>query len=181
MKIKNLLMQWFILTPLAFFISGLPISLLLEARAAFLGEPTNILPMNLIIFIPIMVAIVVLLVKIYLRIKGQTVEGWFFDNNYEYEVRHDYGSKYSLHKTRGGWTLGTKGIVIRYVIISPIVIVLQLLADAFALLTILSRHLISWYGVIDYDMLDYPTLQKVIHTLFGFVVVPSGYDLDDIT
>lgn len=74
-------------------------------------------------------------------------------------------------QTKGGWTKVTKGIVFVYLIISPIFIVTQFITVVFAFIGLGKNKIFSYYGPISFDGLSNITLQKILHFLFGFVVV----------
>lgn len=178
MKIKNLLMQWFILTPLAFVNTICGSMILYTIIMIFTGsEGPSSFVTNMIVFSIIGFGAGCLVSKLILKIKGKEVEYTYWDSEFEYEIKHEYGDKYRIDKTKGGWTQGNKAIVWLYMLISPINILLQLIADIFAVVAFFNKRIASWYGAINYDTFDHPWLQKIVHFLFNFVILSEGYEL----
>lgn len=179
MKIKNLLMQWIVMTPLSLFqtVSGWGIIMCFTAPD-FQEEMMGMMGGVGIFIMPLMiVGICFLLSKVLLKIKGKAVEYTYWESNFEYELTHEYDNKYSARKTKGGWTSGTKLIVWVYVVLSPITFFLQLVANIFALISLFNKRIASWYGGIDYDTLGNPKLQNILHFLFNFVILRDGCTL----
>lgn len=175
MKIKNLLMQFVIFTPLTLLSTVMSLGVILSFMdpQSDMGEMMGGIGF---IVVPLMAfGICFFIAKLMLRIKGKTVEYQYYDNNFEYEVRHEYGDTYSLNKTKGGLTTGTTFIVWFYLLLSPVLFFLQLISNLFAIVALFTDRVASWYGGIDYDELDFPFVQKILHFLFNFVILPSGY------
>ena len=168
MKIKNLLMQWFILTPLTAIQSAAGWGII----SFFMDTASSGISM-----IIIMLIVCFLLSKLILKIKGKQVDSTYWDSDFEYELNHEYGDKYSLKRTKGGWTTTTKFSVFLYMLISPITIFLQLISNVFAVVAFFKKRIASWYGAIDYDTFSHPILQEIIHFLFSIVILDEGYEL----
>lgn len=179
MKFKNLLMNWFVLTPLTLIHSACGIMILLiifdsatrdELMDSMAGIGIFVMP--LIVF-----GICFAISKLILKVRGKTVEDTYFDDTYEYEIVNDYDDHFSVRQTRGGWTTTTRGIVWLYIIISPVTFVFQLVYNFFAFVALFTKRIASWYGGINYDSFDHPFLQRVLHLLFGIVALGEGYTL----
>lgn len=179
MKIKNILMQWIVLTPLTAISSVLAWGLIVM----FTGPEGEDLMTSMggvgFIMVPFLVISICLgISKLLLKIKGNAVEYEYYDSDYEFELRHEYGDKYSVHQTKGGWSVGTKFIVWIYLLMSPIIFFLQLIANVFALVSFFNKRIASWYGGIDYDSLSFPIVQNILHFLFNFVILDKGCTLE---
>lgn len=173
MKIKNLLMQWFVLTPLTLLQSACG-----WAIVSWILMIANDDPAPGSIFLPFLAFGVGLLIsKLILKIKGKEVEYTYYDDEFEYEIKHDYGDKYSIHRTKGGWTSETKFIVWVYTFMSPITILLQIVANIFAVVAFFKNRIASWYGRINYDTLSHPVLQNILHFLLSIVILDEGHEL----
>lgn len=168
MKIKNLLMQWFVLTPLTAIQSAGGCGIIL-----FFTDSAS----SGISMIIIMLIVCFLLSKLILKIKGKEVNDTYWDSDFEYELNHESGNRYSLKQTKGGWTTTTKFTVFLYMLISPITVFLQLIANIFVVVAFFNKRIASWYGAIDYDTLSHPILQRIIHFLFSIVILDEGYEL----
>ena len=119
MKIKNLLMQWFVLTPLTLLQSACG-----WAIVSWILMIANDEPAPGSIFLPLVAfGFGLLISKLILKIKGKEVEYTYYDDEFEFEIKHDYGDKYSVHKTKGGWTSETKFIVWVYTFISLLLVI----------------------------------------------------------
>lgn len=172
MKIKNLLMQWFVLTPLTVIQSLCGLGII--SWILLIGQD-NPAPGG--IFLPIVAfGVDFLISKLILKIKGKEVDYTYWDSNFEWEVKETWDSV-RLEKTRGGWTSETKFIVWVYTFISPVTILLQIVANIFAVVAFFKNRIASWYGRIDYDTLSHPILQRILHFLFGIVILDEGYEL----
>lgn len=179
MKIKNLLVQWLIMTPLSLIQTVFGIGIIMcFTNAEFQEEMMGSMGGVGIFIMPLMIiGICFLISKLLLRIKGKAVDYTYWDSNFEYELENDYGDHYTARKTKGGWTTGTKLIVWAYVAMSPVTFFLQLVSNVFALIAFFNKRIASWYGGINYDTLDNPKLQNVLHFLFNFVILNEGYVL----
>lgn len=179
MKFKNLLMQWFILTPLTLVHSMCGIMLILlvldaETREELMGSMGGV---GIFVMPLLIIGICFVVSKVILKVRGKTVEDSYFDDQYEYEIVNDYDDHFSVRQTRGGWTTSTRGIVWLYMIISPATFVFQLVHNLFAFIALFTKRIASWYGGINYETFDHPFLQKVLHLFFGIVALKEGYTL----
>ena len=177
-------MQWFIMTPITLVQSVCALAILslfnildpeLRDEMLNMGGGTGIIMFPIII--GLMISICLFLAKLLVRIKGKNPEYTYYDKNYEYEIYNDYSDHLAVRKTKGGWTTVTKGFVWFYVIFSPIIFILQLISNFFAFISLFSKRISSWYGIINYDSFDHPLIQKVLHFLFNIVILPKGYKL----
>lgn len=167
-------MQIFIISPLTLimgvcafmvFVPFLPI-----------GEATreNLNGGALIFTVVLVAAIAIVISKILLKIKGKAIETTYWEENFEFELRHDYGDNYSWHKTKGGWTTNTKIIVFIYALFSPVLILTRLVAVFFAFVSLNKKsRIFSYYGPINYSAakLKMIPLQKALHFLFDIVII----------
>jgi len=178
LKIKNLLMQWLILTPLTFLTSMLSIAIALLVISPAGSGADEVDPFALIIGVIIILGILLALCKLLLRIKGRATVYDYWDSEFVYELhKNTYNNNYTPIRVKGGWTSRTKMIVWVYFIMSPTLIFLQLIANIFAFISLFSKRIASWYGGIDYGSLSAPVVQNVIHFLFSFVILPRDYVL----
>lgn len=174
MKIKNLLMQMFIISPLTTIMGVCTFCVVMPflSIGVSIWEEMNV---GAVIFmIILMFALAIGISKILLKIKGKAVEVTYWDSNFEYEVRHEYDNQYSLHKTKGGLTTSTKFSVILYAICAPILIVTRFIAIIFAFVSLgRNSRIFSYYGGINYydAGLKLIPLQKMLHFLFDFVII----------
>lgn len=170
-KIKNLLMHWFILTPIAAVDSLLAFALI----SSLTNENSDLFTMGdgtaLFIVPALVVAACFALTKIYLKLRGASIDFEYYDNNYEFEVARDYSGNLWYRQTRGGWSHQYKIIVWIALLFSPVIIVFQLVADIFAFIALFIRPMFSWYGVVDYDELSFSFLQRILHFLFGIIIL----------
>lgn len=177
MKIKNVLMQWIVMTPLTLIATIMSLGLIImftdESSMANFSDSMGGVGF---IVIPLMcIGICFVISKILLRIKGKAVEYTYYENDKEYEITHDHGDYYTVRQTKGGWTTGTKLIVWAYVALSPLLFIMQIISNIFALVSLFNNRIASWYGAIDYDDLENPAIQKVLHFLFNFVVLSESH------
>ncbi|MBR7182299.1 MAG: hypothetical protein IKD28_05930 [Clostridia bacterium] len=176
MKIKNFLVQLFIFTPLSLVMSFASIGLIVTWTGGQLWEMDLFVALFMIV---LCVGACFICSKIILRFKGKEVEETYWDSNFEYEFRHDYGNTYSWHQTRGGWTTHTLLIVWVYMLFSPILFLTQFISLIFAIVSFFTPRIASWYGAINYQTLAMPFLQSILHFLFNFVIMRKGHHLVD--
>ena len=174
MRFKNLLMQLFVISPLTtvmgvctilFFFPFLPIG---ESIWEDLNGGAGIVMLVILFSIPVTIS------KILLKIKGKAVETTYWDENFEYELRHDYGNQYSWHQTKGGWTTNTKFGVFIYALFSPILMLTRVAAIFFAFVSLNKKsRFFSWYGPFNYKAAGMKAipLQKILHFLFDVMIV----------
>ena len=174
MRFKNLLMQLFVISPLTtvmglctfmVFFPFLPIG-----KSAWEDMNGGALIFTLIICFAVAIGIS----KILLKIKGKSVETTYWESEFKYELRHDYGDNYSLHQTKGGWTTSTKLSVFIYALFSPILVLTRFISIIFAFISLSKKsRFFSWYGPFNYSAANLKAipLQKLLHFLFDFVIV----------
>lgn len=185
MKTKNVCMQLFVLTPLTLLHTSIGTTILLfilsraglSAVSSVVGglESLESLPTGSLIFTAIIIiAIFIAISKAIISLKGHETEYSYWDDVFEFEGDLDESNHKitNIRKVRGGWSRATRWwFVLLVILISPITFILQLISLVFMIISFFSRHILSFYGAIPYEYCKYPGLQKVIHFLFGFVVV----------
>ena len=186
MKTKNVLMQIFVLTPLTLLHSviGMEILLFILSFAGIeiggwesgifvldsYGSPSE----NFFVYPLIAIAIFVGISKLIIELKGHETQYSYWDSEFEFEGEYDEASHKikNFKQVKGGWSMATRwGIVLMVMIISPATFLLQLISLIFMIISFFSKHILSFYGAVPYECCRLPKMQKIIHFLFGFVIV----------
>lgn len=168
MRVKNLLMQLFVISPLTTIMGICVIGVTMP-----LWPDNQDMGLNGLLFSLIFFAVAVGISKLLLKIKGKTTETTYWDDRFEYELR-DEGSSYALKKTRGGWTTSTKLGVFVYAIFAPVLIITRIVAIVFAFASLKKgSRFFSYYGPINYSEagLNHVFWQKIMHFLFDVVIL----------
>lgn len=179
MKIKNLLMQLFILTPLSLIQSFLGFMIILTPIAAYQQcsseslEPSDLSGLYMLFMAWIFLFVLFIVCKIILRIKGHAVEYEYWDEEFVFSADYDVEKHkiYNVRKEKGGWTTANTPIVFLMVFISPVAFLFQLIALLFAFIGLGNNRIFSYYGQAPYQYCKVPILQAILHFLFNFVVI----------
>lgn len=185
MKAKNVCMQLLVLTPLTLLHTSIGMTILLDILSlagvslapSVVGslESLESLPTGSLIFTAIITIVIFIAAsKAIILLKGHKTQYCYWDDVFEFEGYLDESNHKitEIRKVRGGWTWATRwGFVLLVMILSPVTFLLQVISLVFMIISFFSRHILSFYGAIPYEYCKYPKLQKLIHFLFGFVVV----------
>lgn len=171
LKIKNLIVQLIVLTPLSIIHS-----VLFWAMFVFLytyEEHKNEVELINVVFAIILIIVFMLIIsKIITWLKGHEIDDYYWDKDFEYEIYFDTsGHVNDIKQTKGGWTHFIPPIVYLHLILSPINIALQLISLIFAIVSLFSRHILSYYGALDYDECAVIPIQIFLHYCFNFIIV----------
>ena len=177
MKFKNLFVQLFILTPLSALQSLLGILVIMYPIMSYTdcgsSENANTSWLSMLWVGLICLAVLFIVCKIVLRIKGREVDKEYWDPEFVYSGDYDVktGKVTNLRKEKGGWTWRSTPIVFLMMVLSPAAFVFQLIALLFVLIGLFSRHIFSYYGRVPHEQCRLPFLQAIIHFLFNFVII----------
>lgn len=178
-RIKNLLMQLLIITPLNLTIGIIgvgaysPILLLIFGSSSG-DNGANSSPSeggSLIFGFLLMLVILFWLSKLVLTIRGKKVSFEYWDDDFKIELVHEYENIYSWRKIKGGWTVGTTFIVFFYMIISPLQLILQPITLLMAIVSLFVKRIFSYYKTMNLDGLSLSFLQGILHFFLGFVIL----------
>lgn len=188
-KVRNILMQLFVLLPL----TGILLLLWYNIINPIIEVPKGGL---WDILVPILWFIALIFISmIVTQLKGHEIAGDYWEKDFRYKRSTEYGTVYdneeheydpdiedwelrdhstseSWKKTKGGWTTYIRPITILCIIFSPILVFFQVISLLIAIFSNPYKgRLFSWYGDVNWDYCNCKFLQKLLHFFFGFVIL----------
>lgn len=92
------------------------------------------------------------------------------DGNYYLEPT-DEAREAGWERVSGGYTSAYTPRFIFTILLSPIIALTQVIGIIFAFIGIFCPHIYSCYGMVDFDDVRLPFLQRILHFFFSFVIV----------